>query len=223
VFLAYTAFFRQYWAICFFYFAGVLLALRMHIANHGRLALCLLLAAYAAPFVLAGALGFEPLTEARVTVNVDRVDSPDARSAFNNTFENTGVATDIANAAIAWPYMNVPVALLAKTEPHYVFFAAFQLCSLWFFTAGCAAFVRDARRIGQTGSVYLRCAAFVIAYSWTQAIFEPDFGSFLRHEVVLMIPMLIVAFYRAHAGRSREPQPTGPAGIAYGRNVSAYL
>lgn len=224
VFLLYTVFFRQYWAICFFYFACLLLAMRLHVARRSRLALCIVLVAYLVPFALAGAFDVEPLTEARMSMNADRVDSPDARSAFNNTFENTGVVTDVANATLAWPYMNVPAALLfGAAAPHYVFFAAFQLCSLWFFAAGCAAFLRDARRIGRTGSVYLRCCAFVIAYSLTQAIFEPDFGSFLRHEVVFMIPMLIVVFYRAHAGRLRGAQPMSPEGLGYGRNVSADL
>jgi hypothetical protein len=162
-----------------------------------------------------------------MSMNVDRVDSPDAQSAFDNLFENTGVATDVANAAWAWLYMNVPLALVARAAPHYVLFAVFQLCTLWFFAAGCAAFLKDARRLREAGrlrragSVYLRCAAFVIAFSLTQSIFEPDFGSFLRHEVVFMIPMLIVVFYRAHARRpARAPQPTGPA---YGRHLPADL
>jgi hypothetical protein len=220
LFVFYTAYFRQYWAICFFYFVCAMFALRLHVARRTGLALCFMLAAYVVPFALADAFGVEPLTEARLSMNVERVDSPDARSAFDNTFENTGFVTDIANAVLAWPYMNLPAALLARGAPQYVFFAAFQLCSLWFFAAGCAAFLKDARRLRQTGSVYLRCAAFVIAYSLTQSIFEPDFGSFLRHEVVIMIPMLIVVFYRAHASRVREQQPLGPA---YGRNISADL
>jgi hypothetical protein len=180
----------------------------MHVAGRSGRAICLMLLAYAAPFALAQAIGFDPLTDARTMVNADRVDSPDARSAFDNTFGNTGWQTDVANAAIAWMYMNVPVALLARTSPHYVFFAAFQICTLWFFVAGCAAFLRAARRIRHAGSVYPRCAAFVIAYSLTQSIFEPDFGSFVRHEVIFMIPMLIVVFYRAHA---------------YGRNTAAHV
>jgi hypothetical protein len=207
LFLLYAAFFRQYWVICYFYFVFALIALRMQIANRSRLAACLFLLAYAAPFVAAQALDFEPLTEARMMVNVDRVDSPDARSAFDNPLENTGFATDLANAAFAWPYMNLPVALLLDAAPHYVLFAALQICSLWFFVAGCASFLRDARRIRCPDSIHLRCAAFVIAYSLTQAIFEPDFGSFLRHEMVLMIPMLILVFYRAHAAR-----PAGAGG-----------
>lgn len=203
VFLLYAAFFRPYWAICYFYFAFALLALRLHIANRSRLAALVLLLAFLLPFLVASPLDYDPLTEARMMVNVERVDSPDARSAFTNPFENTGPATDVANAAFAWVYMNVPVALLRSGTPHYVFFVGLQLCSLWFFVAGCARFLRDARRARQADPTRLRCAAFVIAYSLTQSIFEPDFGSFLRHEVVLMIPMLIIAFYRAHARRPR--------------------
>lgn len=211
LFLFYAAFFRQYWAICYFYFVFVLIALRMHIAHRPRLAVLVLVLAYVVPFVAADALGLEPLTEARNMVNADRVDSPDARSAFNNPLENTGFAADLGNAVIAWPYMNVPVALLLDAAaPHYVFFAAFQICSLWFFVAGCASFLRDAKRFRYRDSIHLRCAAFVIAYSLTQAIFEPDFGSFLRHELVFMIPMLILVFYRAHAASTRGAVVTLP-------------
>lgn len=220
LFLAYAAFFRQYWAICYFYYACVLFATRMHLAGRPRLALCIVIAAYAAPFMLANALGLEPLTDTRMTVNAERVDSPDARSAFNNTFENTGFVTDFANAVVAWAYMNVPVALLTKTSPHYIFFAAFQIVSLWFFVAGFASFLRDSRRTGMPGAVYRRCGAFVVAYSLTQSIFEPDFGSFLRHEVVFMIPMLVMVFYRAHATRDRHLRPLD---LRYDGNVSAYL
>lgn len=220
VFLLYAAFFRQYWLICFFYFAALHLALRLHIAKRARLAACIVLVALVVPFALANAFGFEPLTEARVSLNVERVDSPDARSAFNNTFENTGVTTDVANALLAWPYMNLPIALLTRAEPHYALFAAFQLCTVWFFAAGCAAFLRDARRMARAGSVYLRCTAFVIAYSLTQSIFEPDFGSFLRHETLFMIPMLIVVFYRAHAHGARRRSPKD---LAYGRNLAAHV
>jgi hypothetical protein len=162
-----------------------------------------LLLGYVLPFVVADALDLGALTEARNEVNLDRFDNPDRNSAFDNPLENTGFATDLANAVIAWAYINIPVALLLHGVPHYVFFAAFQICSLWFFAAGCASFLEDARRIRRSDSIHLRCAAFVIAYSLTQGLFEPDFGSFLRHEMVLMIPMLIVVFYRAHATRSR--------------------
>lgn len=201
LFMFYAAFFRPYWAICYFYFVFALLALRLHIANRSRLAACVLLLAYLLPFLVAEPLDFDALTDARMTVNVERIDSPDARSAFSNPFENTGFATDVANAAFAWVYMNVPVALLLNAAPHYVFFVGLQLCSLWFFVAGCATYSRGARQAGHADPTHLRCAAFVIAYSLTQSIFEPDFGSFLRHEVVLMIPMLIIAFCRAHARR----------------------
>ena len=204
IFLFYAAFFRQYWAIWYFYYLVVLIALRMHIANRSLLAALVLLLGFVLPFVVANALDYGALTEVRMTNNVDRLDSPDARSAFINPFANTGVATDIANAVLAWAYVNFPVALLLEAVPHYFVFFAFQIWTLWFFVAGCTNFLRDARQVQRSDFIQLRCAAFVIAYSLTQALFEPDFGSFLRHEIVVMVPMLILAFYRAHASRHRS-------------------
>jgi hypothetical protein len=204
LFLFYAAFFRQYWAICYFYFVCGLFALRLHVANRSGLALCILLVAFFVPFVAANALDLDPLTSARTMINADRVDSPDARSAFNNTFDETGVLPDVANAVIAWFYMNIPVALLTDAMPHYVAFAIFQLCSLALFASGCASYLRNAKRIGHPGTIYPRCAAFVCAYSVTLSIFEPDFGSFFRHEIVLMIPMLVLAFHRGRAQRERR-------------------
>jgi hypothetical protein len=202
LFFAYAAFFRQYWAICYFYFACILAAWRLHIAGRSPWAALLLVAGFVAPFAVAEIFGLEPLTDARTMANLYRIDSPDARSAFDNLFENTGAATDVANAVYAWFYMNVPITLLVAGTPHYVIFAAFQLCTLWFFVAACRGLLHDARRVGRAAaSTHLRCAAFVIGYSATQSIFEPDFGSFLRHEIVFMIPMLVVVFLRGHAGR----------------------
>jgi hypothetical protein len=197
--LLYAAFFRNYWAICYYYFLVLLLAMKLHVANRSRLAAVVLLLGFIAPFVATDAFNLGALTDARSEVNVDHVDNPDRRSAFDNAFENTGFATDVANAAVAWWYMNVPVALLREGVPHYLFFFLFQLCSVWFFAAGCARFLQDAKTLGRADSSHVRCAAFVIAFSLTQALFEPDFGSFLRHEMVVMVPMLILVFYRAHA------------------------
>jgi hypothetical protein len=204
VFLAYAAFFRPYWAICWFWFACVLWALRLHIAGRSRLSALLVLVGFVVPFAAAQVLQQPALTDARMMINAERVDSPDARSAFNNALENTGALTDMANAVSAWIYMNVPLAMLFDPTPHYVFFGVFQLCTLWFFVAGAHGYLRAARKIRQPGSTYLRCTAFVIAYSATQGLFEPDFGSFLRHEIILMVPLLIVIFFNAHAAGARH-------------------
>lgn len=201
VFLGYAALFRQYWVICYFYFVCTLISLRLHVAGRPRLALILFLLAFMVPFVAAQVAGQPPLTEARMMVNVDRIDSPDARSAFSNAFENSGMWTDAANTVLAWLYMNIPLAMLLDTTPHYVFFALFQLATLVLFSDGCASYVKQARQLHDQGTTYPRCIAFVVAYSLTQALFEPDFGSFLRHEMILMVPILIVVFYRAHSGR----------------------
>jgi len=201
VFLGYAALFRQYWAICYFYFVCSLISLRLHVAGRSRLALILFLLAFMVPFMAAQLAGQPPLTDARMMVNEWRADSPDARSAFSNAFENSGMWTDAANTVLAWLYMNIPLAMLLNPTPHYVLFALFQLTTLVFFSAGCGSYVKQARRLHDPGTTYPRCIAFVVAYSLTQALFEPDFGSFLRHEIIMMVPMLIVVFGLAHSGR----------------------
>ncbi|MES2979585.1 MAG: hypothetical protein V4731_14265 [Pseudomonadota bacterium] len=201
LFLTYAALFRQYWAICYFYFVCTMWALRLHVARRSWTALILFVLAFLVPFAVAQTAGQLPLTEARMVVNEVRLDSPDARSAFTNVLENTGMWTDAANAVLAWFYLNIPLTMLLEPTPHYIFFGLFQLATLAFFCAGCASYVRQARRLRDPGSTYPRCIAFVVAYSLTQSLFEPDFGSFLRHEMIFMIPMLVVVFCRAHFER----------------------
>lgn len=205
--LLYAAFFRPYWAITYYFFLVLMLAMKLHLANRSRLAAVLLLIGFIGLFVAADSFNLGPLTDARYEVNVDHLDNPDRRSAFDNLLENTGVVTDITNAVTAWFYMNIPVALLGQPVPHYVFFFVFQVASVWYFAKGCGRILRDAKAVGHAESSHMRCAAFVIAFSWTQALFEPDFGSFLRHEMAIMVPMLIVVFYPAHAGRRRLGAP----------------
>ena len=201
VFLGYAVLFRQYWAICYFYFVFSLISLRLHVAGRSRLALILFLLAFMVPFMAAQLAGQPPLTEARMMVNEWRVDSPDARSAFSNSLENSGMWTDAANTVLAWLYMNIPLAMLLNPTPHYVLFALLQLTTLVFFSAACVNYVKQARRLHDPGTTYPRCIAFVVAYSLTLALFEPDFGSFLRHEIIMVIPLLIVVFGLAHSGR----------------------
>jgi hypothetical protein len=201
VFLGYAALFRQYWAICYFYFFWSLLSLRLHVAGRSRLALIIFVLAFLVPFAASQLAGQPPLSEARMMVNEERVDSPDARSAFSNALENTGMWTDAANTVFAWLFMNIPLTMLLQPTPHYIVFAVFQLTTLAFFAAGCARYSKQARQLNELGTTYPRCIAFVVAFSLTQALFEPDFGSFLRHEMMLMVPMLIVVFCKAHAER----------------------
>lgn len=209
VFLGYAALFRQYWAICYFYFFWTLISLRLHVAGRSRWALLLFLVAFMVPFIAAELTAQPPLTDARTMINDVRIDSPDARSAFSNAFENTGMWTDAGNTVLAWLYMNIPLAMLLDTTPHYVVFALFQMTTLVFFGAGCASYVKQARQLRSFGTTYPRCIAFVVAYSITQALFEPDFGSFLRHELIFMVPMLIVVFCRAHAERAAPMADSG--------------
>lgn len=197
LFLAYAAYFRQYWFIVFFYFAAFLLAFRLRRLERSVVAIVLAGAAIATPFVVAEVLGEPALTDARTSVNAERTDSPDARSSFLNPMENTGAATDLANAAAAWVSLNIPLRLAAGETAHYLAFALFQIATVTFFIRGLARCTRDfcGPATASPARTAVRCAAFVMAYSVTQGIFEPDFGSFLRHQISVMLPLLVVVCY----------------------------
>ncbi|MCW2573780.1 MAG: hypothetical protein JWO88_3838 [Frankiales bacterium] len=201
VIIGYAVYFRQYWGITLIYFLAVAAAFRLHRSGRPGVAALLAAAAMVTPFVAAELLSYPPLTDSRNIVNEVRVVDADTRSSFSNPIENTGAVTDAMNALLAWVYLNVPVVLASQLVMHYLFFALFQVATLVFFVRGCRRCLEDARKCpgAEQARLAVRCAAFVIAYSATQSIFEPDFGSFLRHQVVIMLPILIVACYQ------REP------------------
>jgi hypothetical protein len=198
VFIGYAVFFRQYWAITLFYDLALLFAFRLHRSGRPKLAIAVAAVALVIPFVGAELLSQPPLTDARSMVNEERVADLDTRTAFSNPIVNTGAATDVANALWAWLYLNVPIALASQLVTHYFFFALFQIASVVFFVRGCRRCLHDLRTepLAPDTNLAVRCAALVIAYSMTQSIFDPDFGTHLRHQIVVMLPMLVVGCYR---------------------------
>jgi hypothetical protein len=195
--LGYAAFFRQYWAIVLFYY----FSLRLLPPWKSWRVLPLLAVAYLIPFFAADALGLPPLSDARLGANLDRFDAQDARTAFGNFFSNTGWFTDAANSIAAWFYLNFPLSLALGSEVQYQAFAALQFASVLYFVRGVQRLKRGVKSRKPDVDAVERCASFVIAYSATLSIFEPDFGSFVRHQIVIAIPALYVAFAGSGARR----------------------
>jgi len=189
--LFYAAFFRQYWAIVLFYFVAFQFLLRRKLTPF-RLLLALGVMFF--PFALAQGIGYPPLSDARLFANADRIDDPDARTAFTNIFQSANALEDFGNSLYALLYLNFPIVLLKEGAAYYKLFCAFQIASVVYFLLGVRRILGVSRqRPSAEADMLVRCAAFVFAYACTLAIFEPDFGSFLRHQVVMTLPMLMVA------------------------------
>ncbi len=177
---------RSYWFIV----ASLFLALH-YLSRRGKklnlmvsIAL-LVLAFYVVPRLFYWTQNFE-LEEVRLGLNLTRIDSELAQTSISVLFDFTNPMAQFVNLTIILASFAVPVPLLLTSNPVHVLFAGFILYlsfSLIFATRYLRAHLKDE----QTAVAY----NMLITYLLTQAIFEPDYGSFLRH----MTPLLLLGFY----------------------------
>ena len=194
--LAYVIFIRQYWALILaFYFAFHYLFFRVNASI--PIKLITLAFIFFSPFWIVSILEPQYLTDWRVISNLDSSDPHYAKSAIVNLFTNTGPFTDYANALYAWLYLNIPIKLFIDEAIHHKAFALFQFGSVAILIATIySEFKFHHERQMADDPFYSRCLSFILAYSLTQAIFEPDVGTFMRHQIILAVPLMYVVISR---------------------------
>lgn len=194
--LAFVIFIRPYWAICLgLFFASYYLFFRLKLPKLIKIALFSLV--YFFPFVLSSQLRGDYLTDWRVVANLDFYDPYRAQSAIDNLMINTSAFTDYSNALCSWLYLNLPFKLLLSGELRYKIFALFQFGSIFVLATAIYSEVRiHNMKRAKEDPYYSRCISFLLAYSLTQAIFEPDVGSFLRHQIILAMPLIYILYPR---------------------------
>ena len=199
--LAYAMLFRTYWGLVIVLWLTMLMVWRMG----GGWALRLFAAiAVIVPLSLA-AHEFAGLwlSDGRTVVVEARGFAPDPATMFVNPLQNTSPVTDIVNTASGWLMLVLPISLLLLGGLQHVAFGVFQLTNT-------ALFVATQRRASGAGGTdlpkqwrFAAAATFCVAYSLVQGMFEPDFGSFAKHEINLL-PMFF--YMLVHVARNRaEP------------------
>lgn len=127
--------------------------------------------------VLPGAYNY--LINLRTALNQSRISSADATTMINDIFKNNGnVAVYMLNYVLNFARMLFPIELATKGVIYFLFIG-YQL----YFTYSL---------IKSTGFVlknkvkdYYIYIAIIIGYLAIANLFEPDYGSFVRHEVTL--------------------------------------
>lgn len=196
VMVAYGLVLRQYWMIVAALFVGFRLLLA-HRPSLGRIAL----GSASALAVLAVAIGIgvgRTADFARVVVNDWRIGDPDATSMIIGPMpEAAGMAGGLINVLVAWAGLLVPVPLFLLGGPYYVTLAV-GIAALWLLV-GVAVRYRDRSGAGWS-PLYLRAVSLLAAFLVTQALFEPDYGSALRHLMPLFALILVVVAAGPPAG-----------------------
>ncbi|GAB3284756.1 hypothetical protein [Microbacterium lacusdiani] len=119
----------------------------------------------------------------------------------------------IANNILTVGALFVPLPLALKGEVYYVAIAA-MLVTVW------VGFLRSASRFGRTvdsvsphNILTIRAVSLVLAFVMVQSLFEPDYGSALRHLVPLLPLMIAVGTVRfAPVGEPAESKDVEFAG-----------
>jgi len=202
VVIGYAAYFRAYWAI-----AGMLalafIVAKHHVRTRGR-AMLAMAAAYLLMFVAYHFATGLYLTDARATLTAGRDIDVFSDTLFLNLFDNDNLLADIANALYGFTRLILPVSLLGSGKPEHLAFIAWQLVNV-------GVFYVAIRRVWWNPDLDARtefAAAWIVAFLLTQGIFEPDYGTFLRHQTTLLPAFALLcinAFWRDDGSKRQPP------------------
>ena len=204
--MLYAVGFRTYWAVIVVLWLVLVAGWRAGLGWPARLAL---VALAILPLSLASeAFAGLWLSDGRTVVVEAREGDPDSATLFFNPWANTSPLTDLANAAVGWLRLVLPFHLLALGALQHVAFALFQFVNTAVFARVASVLPRPARGEAPTPEDWLRAsaAAWCVAYTIVQGMFEPDFGSFVKHEANLVpMLMLLVAMPAVRAATAARP------------------
>ncbi|KWZ85251.1 hypothetical protein [Heyndrickxia coagulans] len=179
--LLYAYFFRKYWFITIF-----LCTLIFYLLKYGYKVKILyrFLIVFFCMFIIVCVANYYGiyLTDSRTLVN----EILESNTKIENPLQNNSIFTDLFNWIYIWFSLLVPIPLLLK---YGIIQTAFSLLNIVTVATFLLKIKRHKYSIPESLG-FLWSISTVISFSLVQAIFEPDYGSYVKHEVVL-IPMLL--------------------------------
>lgn len=198
--LAYALMFRAYWGIVVALWLTILIVWRLG----GGWLLRIAVASVAVVVMSVGAHGFAGmwLSDGRTIIVAANEMTGSVATQFTNLVPNTSSLTDLLNTGVGWAMLILPAFLVRLGGLQHIAFAAFQFTNTALFTRA-ACQLRTLRRLSAPAEWRPASAAsFCIAYTIVQGMFEPDFGSFAKHETTLL-PMFFYVIVRVFARDAR--------------------
>lgn len=202
--LGYALWFRQYWyVVAIGYVAFRLIAPRLRAWSAFATGL---LGVIVASLVLGLALGVSP-DNFRTIVN-DARGSVDVGTLIEPFVALPSPLGGVVNNALTYVSLILPVPVMLRGGAYYLVIAL-VIAVIWLL------FFRGVARAPLTtaGVPFRRSVALILAFVVTQSLFEPDYGSALRHLTPLLPLFLLVVWSTAGGGRG--------TGLADGREAHA--
>lgn len=123
---------------------------------------------------------FNAIVGARETVNLGR-NEINASTLINDVLPNNNLLFYFLNFIINFIRLAFPLELLVKS-PLYIVYVIYQLYITY-------VLIVNSKRVDANNRIAL---SLMLAYFTTSVLFEPDFGSFLRHESVYFLIVILL-------------------------------
>lgn len=182
----YAAYFRTYWFLVlamYIYYSIVLKISRRTILVLFSVIVAFLMLAIAFKVVLGVDLAYY-----RYVVNDSRMYDSNANSMITPLLPTGNIVLEWLNAIIQFFLMFFPFPLLTGNPVYLLFFLVTASIGLRLYRI-----IRSSINEGQLGNSIRenRCMALILAFVTIQSIFEPDYGSYIKH----LTPMLPLVLY----------------------------
>jgi len=214
--LLYGLCFRSYWLLVLLLYRAYRLVVMPHVLpRYGMrrfllLGLLMCAAAAAAIYLWTGVSA----DVTRDSVNSARFESPDAQTMIRSFVSFGDPASSVVNTVLTAISLVLPFPLLLKGGIFYIILGAL-ISIMWvlFFSR------LHTERVAEPSLLHFRSASLVLAFVSVQSLFEPDYGSALKHLTPLLPLILLViasdaaqqkpASDRAKTGVSASPAGSG--------------
>ncbi|MBU8686476.1 hypothetical protein KM918_03800 [Priestia megaterium] len=196
----YALFFRSYW---FTY--GVFVLINYSILLNGykifksqTLKIMCYIVGILALFITSNIFG-TALTDSRTSVNMFREGSVDANTLISNYMPNSNFLTDMINWMVAFITIVFPISLVPRMNILSLAFTLWNIFNIYFLFRvfrNTITYNLNDRDIKKIKLIF----TLIISFTFTQALFEPDLGSFLRHQLIQLPPSfyLLLTCYKGY-------------------------
>lgn len=182
----YATYFRTQWFILLAVF-WILFLLNLKKVRVFYSAIAILAFFLALAIVFQISMGVD-LDHFRTAVNLVRLDSgtDDVRTMIVAYLPVSGFLS-VANTSITFLFLMFPVPLLLLLSPYY--FISFAAVSISFWSLIKALYVNSGKAIGLPETA---CFSLIMGSVAAQSLYEPDFGSYIRHIAPFLAPMFFL-------------------------------
>lgn len=180
--LIYAYFFRSYWFITIALFWGI----KFFVVGKPKILPYVIPLFYVFISFVYNYIFGTPLSLIRYLTNVDR-DAESAQTAIAIFIKGESFILEAANFFVTLIFLIIPIPLLLLGKPFYI---VLTLLIAVFFLNFIKLYVKE-----YANKDYSNIFSFVIAFMLVQSLFEPDYGSFVRH-LSPIYPLIFVCIAR---------------------------